>query len=124
MPQDSQKLKILHLARIFFEKTDDEHGLSTPQLIEELALVGVNVERKALYRDIEALRDFGLDIVRIKGRPVAYALASRVFSFGELSLIVDAVSSGRRPSSSARSNASARTIKPNAFRETSTSTDA
>lgn len=95
MPQDSQKLKILHLARIFFEKTDDEHGLSTPQLIEELALVGVNVERKALYRDIEALRDFGLDIVRIKGRPVAYALASRAFSFGELSLIVDAVSSSR-----------------------------
>ena len=47
MPQDSQKLKILHLARIFFEKTDDEHGLSTLQLIEELALVGVNVERKA-----------------------------------------------------------------------------
>ena len=50
---------------------------------------------KPLYRDIEALRDFGLDIVRIKGRPVAYALASRVFSFGELSLIVDAVSSSR-----------------------------
>ena len=95
MAQDAQKLKILHLARIFFERTDDEHGLSTPELIEELTLVGVNVERKALYRDIDALRSFGLDIRTIKGRPVTYALASRAFSFAELSLIVDAVSSSR-----------------------------
>lgn len=95
MPNVSQKLKILHLARIFLEQTDEDHGLSTPRLIEELAAVGVSVERKALYRDIDALRAFGLDIETIKGRPVSYALKSRAFTFGELSLIVDAVSSSR-----------------------------
>ena len=46
MPNVSQKLKILHLARIFLEQTDEDHGLSTPRLIEELAAVGVSVGAK------------------------------------------------------------------------------
>ena len=58
-----QKLKMLYLAKIFSEETDDQHSLTMPEIIEKLALYGVNADRKTLYLDFDELRDFGLDIV-------------------------------------------------------------
>lgn len=91
----AQKAKLLHLARIFHDLTDEEHGLAMPAIVEELAAVGVSAERKTLYRDIKTLQDFGLDIVKLPRRPVEYALARRSFSAAELQLMIDAVSSSR-----------------------------
>lgn len=51
--------------KIFQEKTDDNHGLRAVDLIEELRQYGIEVERKSLYSDIEALQIFGLDINKI-----------------------------------------------------------
>ena len=45
----NQKLKLLYLAKIFLERTDEEHPLTTAQLIEALADYGVSAERKSLY---------------------------------------------------------------------------
>ena len=90
------KLKILHLAKILWEQTDDEHGLTGPQLIEKLGELGVKVERKTLYADLEALRQFGLDVRKYPHRqPVEYALATRDFQEQELLLLADAVQSSR-----------------------------
>lgn len=91
----ASKLKLLHLTRIFMEETDDEHGLSTPQLIQKLAELDISVERKTLYRDIECLRSFGFDIIKYDRRPTQYGLASRVFQEQELMLLADAVQSSR-----------------------------
>ena len=49
----NQKLKISYLTRIMLEKTDDEHGLTVPQIIEELAKYDVDAERKSIYSDFE-----------------------------------------------------------------------
>ena len=38
----SEKTRCLHLVKIFEEETDDDHGLSTPQLIEKLAERGLS----------------------------------------------------------------------------------
>lgn len=95
MPADAQKLKILHLVRILETKTDDEHGLTGPQIIEELAQVGIDVERKTLYRDLDALRKFGYDVQKYHRRTVEYGLASRRFEDGELRLMADAVQSSK-----------------------------
>lgn len=95
MDNERQKLKLLHLMRLFYEQTDEEHGLSTPQLIEELAALGIDAERKSIYRDIDTLRSFGLDIQRLPTRPTTYALVSRSFTPAELTLIIDAVQSSR-----------------------------
>ena len=45
----ASKLKLLHLARIFERETDDDHGLTAPQIIGKLAELGVNAERKTLH---------------------------------------------------------------------------
>lgn len=95
MGAENQKLKLLHLMKMLYDETDEEHGLSTPALIEGLAELGIDAERKSIYRDIETLRDFGLDIVKLPTRPTSYALGSRTFSAAELMLITDAVQSSR-----------------------------
>ena len=95
MDNERQKLKLLHLMRLFYEQTDEKHGLSTPQLIEELAAQGIDAERKSIYRDIDTLRSFGFNIQKLPTRPTTYALASRSFTPAELTLLIDAVQSSR-----------------------------
>lgn len=91
----NQKEKILYLMRLFLEETDTEHPLSRKQLEEKLADIGIHVERKTLYHDIETLKLHGLDISYRKERPEGYFLASREFELPELKLLVDAVQSSR-----------------------------
>lgn len=87
------KLKTLYVMRILQDETDAEHGLSLRQIIERLADYGIQAERKGLYRDIEALREFGIDIQTYQRNPVQYAIATRDFTLSELMLLVDAVES-------------------------------
>ena len=95
MATAAQKLKLMHLARILENETDDDHGLTGPQIIERLAALGIAVERKTLYRDLDCLREFGYDIVKYQRSPVEYGLASREFQESELLLLADAVQSSR-----------------------------
>ncbi len=89
------KLKLLYLAKIFERETDDDHGLTASQIIEKLAELGISVERKTLYRDIECLRAFGYDIIKYERSPVEYGLVSRDFQEQELLLLADAVQSSK-----------------------------
>lgn len=93
---DNQKLKMLYLAKIFSEETDDNHALTMPQIIEKLSACGVNADRKTLYLDFEELRHFGLDIIAVKeGRDCFYHLGGRDFELPELKLLVDSVQSAK-----------------------------
>lgn len=95
MATSNQKLKLLHLARILHEDTDDQHGLTMPQIVEKLADLGIDAERKALYRDIASLEEFGFCIEKLRTSPVQYALVSRRFEEGELLLLADAIQSSK-----------------------------
>lgn len=91
-----QKLKMLYIIKILEEYTDEEHPITTKELIEKLALYGVNAERKSIYDDIARLQDFGYDIIQKENRNGGgYYLASRDFELVELKLLVDAVQSSR-----------------------------
>ena len=93
---DNQKLKMLFLAKIFSEETDDLHSLTMPEIISKLAAYGVNADRKTLYLDFEELRHFGLDIIATQiGRNCYYHLGGRDFELPELKLLVDSVQSAK-----------------------------
>ena len=93
---DNQKLKLLYLAKIFSEETDEDHGLTMPQIIQRLDSYGIRAERKTLYQDFDELRDFGMDIVcNQDGRVYTYHLISRDFELAELKLLVDSVQSSK-----------------------------
>ena len=95
MKSPNQKLKLLYLAKIFMEKTDDDHGLTVANLIEELGKFDILAERKSIYDDIEQLRVFGLDICSRRGKSHQYFVGSREFELPELKLLVDSVQSSK-----------------------------
>lgn len=91
----NQKLKILYIMQMLMENTDEEHAISTSEIIDELGRMGINAERKSVYDDIEMLKVFGLDILSRRSAPKGYYIASRDFELPELKLLVDAVQSSK-----------------------------
>ena len=93
---ENQKLKMLYLVKILSEQTDEEHGLSAQEIIARLEELGVNVERKTLYADLEDLERDGMELLREKaGRNTLYRLAGRSFELPELKLLVDSVQASK-----------------------------
>ncbi len=92
----NQKLKLMYLMKIMLEKTDETHSITMPEIIEALKAYGVSAERKSLYSDIEALRQYGMDIIGLQeGGTYYYHVGSRQFELAELKLLVDAVQSAK-----------------------------
>ena len=80
--QEGQKTKLLALLHIFEQKTDENHLLNVPQLVELLEQQGILAERKSIYSDIDTLCALGYDIqkahpqagspvLRVRGHPAA-----------------------------------------------------
>jgi predicted DNA-binding transcriptional regulator YafY len=96
MPRSSnQKLKPLYLARLLLERTDDNHVLTAQEICDALAAYDIPASRRSIYDDIEALRQFGLDVILRPGKGGGYFVAKRDFELPELKLLVDAVQSSR-----------------------------
>ena len=88
-----QKQRLLCLMRILQTETDASQGLSMPQIIQRLEQEGISAERKALYRDIDALRSAGFDIRKLSARPVQYALIRSELGIDDVMMLVDVVQS-------------------------------
>ena len=95
MAVQNQKKKLLCLMQILLEATDEEHIMSAADLCKALEGYGIYAERKSIYAYIEALSDWGMDIVQVKGRHPGYYVGSRDFELPELKLLVDAVQSSK-----------------------------
>ena len=92
----NQKLKLLYLAKIFAQETDEDHALSMAQILSALEEYGVHADRKTIYADLEELRTFGMEIIdEPDGRGWHYYLGAREFELPELKLLVDSVQSAR-----------------------------
>lgn len=91
----NQKTKLLLLCQLLLRRGDEEHPISTPELVEALEREGVPAERKSIYSDMEALREFGLDVQLRKGKAGGWFIGEREFELPELKLLVDAVQSSR-----------------------------
>ena len=90
------KPRILYLKKILEERTDEEHPLSTTQLINILNNeYGISAHRTTVTKDIAALQEFGMDIVTIHSTQSKYFVASRKFELPELKLLIDAVESSK-----------------------------
>ncbi len=92
----NQKLKLLYIIEMLERETDEEHLLSTQDIIQRLEANGINAERKTIYDDMNQLIDYGYDIIQVKSRVNGgYYLGSREFELAELKLLVDAVQFSR-----------------------------
>ncbi len=88
----NSKLKLLYLAEIFEKKTDENNYITATQLCDELQKVGIQAERKSIYKDIDVLREYGYDIIHEGSRNTGgYFLGARKFELAEIRLLSDAV---------------------------------
>ena len=86
----NQKIKILRIMEMFLKETDENHTITTTDIIERLEQYDIKAERKSIYSDIAILKDFGMDILKSGSKGEGYYLASREFELAELKLLVDA----------------------------------
>ena len=93
---NNQRLKLLYLTQILMEQTDEDHGISMPDIISRLAALDITADRKTLYSDFEELRKFGVDVIGEKdGKSYLYHIASSDFELPELKLLVDSVQAAK-----------------------------
>lgn len=92
---EKQKLKLLYMMQLLIARTDEEHAVTTQEIIDYLQANDIAAERKSVYTDIDLLIAYGMDIIKIKERPGGYYLASRQFELAELKLLVDAVQASK-----------------------------
>lgn len=88
---ENQKVKTLYVAKYFLENSDENHPVTAGDVVDYLkAECGIEAERRAIYRDIAALRDvYGMDIAG--GQGGKYRLLSRQFEFDDLRLLAECV---------------------------------
>lgn len=96
MPKSpNQKLKLLYLAQMLQQESDEANPLTVAEIILKLEQQDISAERKSIYADIEALQQFGMDIIVQRGQSNSYYLGQRSFELPELKLLVDAVQSAK-----------------------------
>lgn len=94
--EKNAKLRPFYVAKIIYERTDEEHYLTIAQILDILKQeYGVESYRKTIQSDIETLIAFGLDIQEVKSTQNRYNLVSRQFDNAELKLLIDAVESAK-----------------------------
>lgn len=86
-----RKLKLLYLAKLFQEQTDEEHTVTVQDMIDYLGKYGIRAERKAIYEDLDLLQQFGMDIVHVHNKTYNYYLGQRDFELPELTMLIDVV---------------------------------
>ncbi len=96
MEKTENKLRPLALAKIFYERTDEDHYLTTHQLQKILdEEYNLPTHRTTISDDVELLQRFGIDIQVIRSSQSCYNLVSRNFDYAELKLLIDAVASSK-----------------------------
>lgn len=92
MPRNAeQKIKLLVLYDILLRETDEEHALSTDEIVEKLRERGIDIARKVLPCDIALLNKYGFEVLSYKKRSYYYYVAYRKFDVAELRILIDAI---------------------------------
>lgn len=87
--------RLLLVLRYLWENTDDSNPASIADIIEYLSDYGITVNRKPVANDIDALIDFGFDIIKVRKTQNQYFFATRHFEAPEVKMLIDAVQSSR-----------------------------
>ena len=89
------KQRPFRLLKYLYENTDENHPVSTPELVKIFRAEDAHANRKTIKDDIDVLLGEGYDIVTVRSKQHSFFLASRKFEIPEIRLLIDAVSSSR-----------------------------
>lgn len=93
----SQKATLLCIYEILKEYSDEKHILSAEDIRKKLKTIyDVDMERRAIYRNIDALRSMDIEIEGYAENRQGYYLVNRKFELSEVRVLCDAVVSSDR----------------------------
>lgn len=88
---DERKIKLLILYELLLKETDEEHPLTTPEIIERLQERNISVTRQTLYDDIRVLNEYGYEVLSDCGKVNKYYVVARQFERPEVEILINAV---------------------------------
>ena len=91
------KKRVLLLARYLQENSDEDHQVSTQEIVQYLEVQDCPVTPRTLRTDIQTLQDCDIEvaITETEGLTTTYGWMTRVLEAWELQIIVDALSSAQ-----------------------------
>lgn len=88
-------IKLLVLYDILLKSTDEEHALSTNEIIEELKKRGISVSRKVLPSDINLLNKYGYEIRSFVKKSRYYYAVHQLFDAAEITMLADVIKASK-----------------------------
>lgn len=86
--ENAFKIRLIKLLEILRQHSDEDNYMSTNEIIERLAAIGIVCDRRTLYKDVELLNESGYEVLCEKSpgsrMVIAWliaALTSRNFAF-------------------------------------------
>ena len=89
------KQRLCRLFKYLMTNTDDEHPVTTPELVKMFYGEDNKTGRKTIKDDINILIEEDVDIVVQRSSKNTYFVGNRLFELPELKLLIDAVASSR-----------------------------
>lgn len=89
------KQRLLRLLRYLYMNTDEDHPVTTNDLVALFQEEDANASRKTVKDDIDILIEEGFDIVTVKSYYNSFFMGSRPLELPEIKLLIDAISSAR-----------------------------
>lgn len=81
--KQDKKGRLLALREYLYKYTDEQHPVSTQELIDEMTRQGYPGNRKTIKDDIDVLNKFEMDIITNVSRGNSFYMASREFEIPE-----------------------------------------
>lgn len=90
-PENATRIKLLKIWEILNQETDEDHPMSSLDLLAKLKEWGITVNRKTLYNDIDVLNACGYEVMCNRSRNNEYYVMDRKFDVSEVKILMDAV---------------------------------
>ena len=90
-----QKIKLLVLYDLLCRKTDEEHALSTENIISELSKLNIELSCKTLPQDIQLLNEYGYEVLSYKKKHNYYYVIDRKVENAEVTLLSDVIKASK-----------------------------
>ena len=89
------KQRPFRLLKYLYENTDEDHAVSTPELVRIFQAEDAHANRKTIKDDIDVLVGEGFDVVTVRSKNHSFFLGARRFEIPEIKLLIDAVSASK-----------------------------
>jgi len=91
LEKDARKVRLLKIWEILSTQTDQEHPLSTEDIMDKLSEMGIESHRITIYDDIKLLNKYGFEVKSTRTKTNNYYVEDRKISVPEVLILMDAV---------------------------------